>query len=348
MNKKKMIVTRTVPMEAFLRILGNVEERFPGVEKILLLQSGVVGQAKELDSYRYLEIADGMLVFDDAPAGLKNRLRAEKADMFVIASKILYAPGYDQLLALARFTGARDICMISQYLGERSIRRGGIDVPLDEAEIARVSAEDVKTRFSHSSYYEDVETAIDYQWPDIIYPMIKGCDFSRVLELAPGHGRNTRKLMEVAEEIVLVDANRTCIDYCKERFKDAPGHCRLSYYVNDGLSLGQTADNTISFVYSWDSMVHFDRYLMRRYLAEFRRVLRPGGCGFVHHSNYGNLVDNANYSTHVNPHGRSNMTKELFAEYCRDLGLEVIQQKIIDWDVQSLDCLSLLKKPKAL
>jgi ubiquinone/menaquinone biosynthesis C-methylase UbiE len=342
--KKKMIITRTVPMATFLNIMGHVEQRFPEIEKTLLLQSGVIGQQKKLDAYPYIVVPNGTLVFNDLPGDVKDRLRAAQADIFIIASKILHSPDYDELIKLARFSGAQDIYMISQYLGQRLIRHDGRDVLLDEAEIARLSAEDVKTRFSDSPYYDNVESAIDHQWPNIIYPLIKDCDFSRVLELAPGHGRNTRKLMTVAQEIVLVDANKTCIDYCKQRFKDADGSCRLSYYVNDGASLEQTADDTISFIYSWDSMVHFDSYLMRRYLAEFQRVLKPGGYGFVHHSNYGNLIDNANYSVHVNPHGRSNMTKERFAQYCGHLGLEVSQQKIIDWGVKNLDCLSVFKK----
>ena len=38
-------------------------------------------------------------------------------------------------------------------------------------------------------------------------------------------------------------------------------------------------------------MVHFDSDVVRAYLKEFRRILKPGGHGFCHHSNYtGSLV----------------------------------------------------------
>ncbi len=91
---------------------------------------------------------------------------------------------------------------------------------MDKKKIAKLSAQDVKTRFADAPYYDNVEAQKERQWKNIIYPLIKDYDFTRVLELAPGHGRNTNKLMETAKEIMPVDANETCIEFCKDRFKD--------------------------------------------------------------------------------------------------------------------------------
>jgi hypothetical protein len=90
-------------------------------------------------------------------------------------------------------------------------------------------------------------------------------------------------------------------------------------------------------------MVHFDSDVVRAYIAEFARVVRPGGHVFCHHSNYSG-----------NPTGdfravlawRNFMTKELFAHYAAKEGFEVVSQRVIDWlgDHSDIDCFSLLKK----
>jgi hypothetical protein len=35
----------------------------------------------------------------------------------------------------------------------------------------------------------------------------------------------------------------------------------------------------------------------------------------------------------------------LFAEYCAEAGLEVIEQRLLDWFVKDLDCLTRFRKP---
>lgn len=55
---------------------------------------------------------------------------------------------------------------------------------------------------------------------------------------------------------------------------------------------------SISFVYSFDSMVHFDKSIIRAYLVEFARVMRGGATGFLHHSNYGAFHPNTDWAWH--------------------------------------------------
>lgn len=218
---------------------------------------------------------------------------------------------------------------------------------LTEEEIIRFSAEDVRRKWEATSYYDRAEKTIDHQLSTYILPLInkKKYDFSRTLELAPGHGRNTNILKKMAKEIHLVDANKTCINYCKERFKNYRGPCRFFYYVNDGYSLSQIAAGIMTFIYSWDSMVHFEKSLMRAYLKEFHRVLKPSGYGLVHHSNYGSLSEKADIKIQNNPHWRSNMSAKLFIKYCSDIGLQIEEQRIIQWGtVKDLDCISVFRK----
>ncbi len=136
--------------------------------------------------------------------------------------------------------------------------------------------------FKEAEYFSIAENDIDGQWQNIVWPMIQNFDFSTVVDLAAGHGRNTTKLLTVAHKIIVVDINQECIDFCKNRF----GHNRkISYLQNDGYSLKGIRDNSVSLLYSFDSMVHFDSEVIQNYLKQIYRVLKPGGRGFIHHSN---------------------------------------------------------------
>jgi Methyltransferase domain len=212
-----------------------------------------------------------------------------------------------------------------------------------DIDIIKRTVEECRKEFQDSPYYEMAEPYMERLWPTMIWPLIKDSDFSKVLELAPGWGRNTAHMINHAGEIHLVDLNQTCIDHCRARFKEYTGPCQLHYYVNDGYSLSDIGTESISFIYSFDSMVHFDKLVIKEYIKEFSRVLIPGGKGFVHHSNYGYVSQNSDWLSH--PGYRTNVTQEMFAELCEEHGLTVDYQQVIDWGgVSNLDCLSLFQK----
>ncbi len=196
-------------------------------------------------------------------------------------------------------------------------------------------------------YYADAEPYMDRQWDKIIYPLIRGHDFSTVLELAPGHGRNTEKLRHLAKAIHLVDVNATCIEACRTRFGIEKDGCEFFYYVNDGNFLSAIKSASISFIYSFDSMVHFDKLVVKDYLGEFKRVMLPNAVGFVHHSNYGAIRPNSDWATNYGT--RSDMSAKLFSGYCEEIGLRVVSQRLLglqDWiGMEGLDCISIFRKP---
>ena len=206
---------------------------------------------------------------------------------------------------------------------------------------------ELRVTWSEGPYYQDAEKGMEAQWRDIIYPIIKQSDFTRVLELAPGHGRNTEKLRQYASEIHLVDINPPCIEACRKRFAGRSESPRLHFHINDGAKLPMIASDSISFIYYWDAMVHFDPVIIREYIGEFFRVLKPGGTGFCHHSNFGALTSDAESNWMKNPAWRSTMSGRLFREYCVDAGLVVESQTIMDWGVPKLDCISTFRKPGA-
>ena len=234
----------------------------------------------------------------------------------------------------------------------------GFDVRAANArEIARRAIEELVARktvlqcrdaHTEGGYYDDAEPVMDQQWRDLIVPHLAHFDVSITLELAPGHGRNSRLLaLHGARALHLVDVNRTCIDACRARFGEQWHGCRFFYYVNNGRDLTAIADQSTTFVYSFDSMVHFDKTVVRAYLEEFARVLRPGGGGFVHHSNYGTFAPDSDWAS--NPGGRSDVSAELFRGYCVRSGLEVIAQHLHGRaegrHMDGLDCVTLFRKP---
>lgn len=115
-----------------------------------------------------------------------------------------------------------------------------------------------------------------------------------------------------------------------------------TYLKNDGYSLKGIGDYSVSLIYSFDSMVHFDNEVVQNYLKEIYRVLKPGSRGFIHHSNY---VGNPGGNFMENPHCRNFMSKELFAHYCIRAGMNIIEQKPLDWELPALDCLTVFEKP---
>ena len=195
-------------------------------------------------------------------------------------------------------------------------------------------------------YFTEAEQWMQESWERYIWPVIKGYRFDTVLELAPGAGRNTEKLAQLAKVLHAVDLNDYALNRLRERFRSYTGTCKLHFHRNGGADLAMIDDGTITFIYCWDSAVHFDRTVIRSYVKEFARVLAGGGVGFVHHSNLG---DSADVDIRKNPHGRSNMSKELFAGYCKLNGLEVLRQIDRPWHppingVLISDCLSVFRR----
>jgi SAM-dependent methyltransferase len=104
-----------------------------------------------------------------------------------------------------------------------------------------------------------------------------------VLELGPGHGRWTDYLVGRTRSLTLVDLSPTCIKICEERFSESGAE--LHFIVNDGSSL-PVSDETVDLIWSFGTLVHVEEREIDAYLAEFSRVLRPGGHFFVHHAGW--------------------------------------------------------------
>jgi SAM-dependent methyltransferase len=115
------------------------------------------------------------------------------------------------------------------------------------------------------------------------------------------------------------------------------------FYQTDGLSLRQERNNSVDFVFSFDSLVHAESNVLTAYMQECARILRPGGLAFLHHSNLAasDLPKDGYY------HFRGSSTSaETVASGCNEIGLLVLVQEIVSWaGVDALDCFSLIAKP---
>jgi SAM-dependent methyltransferase len=153
-----------------------------------------------------------------------------------------------------------------------------------------------------------------------------------VLEIGPGFGRWTQYLRQLSRRLILVDVSERCIAACRERFGD---DTHLEYFTNDGASLDMVPDRSVDFIFSFDSLVHAEADAVGAYLAQAARKLKPGGGGFIHHSNLGAFVHPRTgqvrrFVTRRNWRAES-MSADLFRSLCEKAGLACRSQELINW-----------------
>lgn len=193
------------------------------------------------------------------------------------------------------------------------------------------------------------------QWRWSLLPRVRTFLPSRtILELGPGRGRWTHYLKDYCERLVGVDLSESCIQSCKARFA---AHSQLDFHANDGKSLAMLPDQSVDFVFSFDSLVHAEADVIEAYITQLSAKLKPDGVGFIHHSNLGayrtyysmkslvprgtgllfrlGLVDNDGLRG-------ADMDAELFESYARQAGMQCIGQELINWASKRLiDCISI-------
>lgn len=181
-------------------------------------------------------------------------------------------------------------------------------------------------------------------WEHALLPRIRAfLPAGHILELGPGYGVWSERLLPLCERMTLVDVTPTCIEACRERFAGR----RVDCHVNDGRTLGVLEDGSVDFVFSFNSLVHADHDVMRAYVRELAAKLRPGAFAFIHHSNLGE------YASTPWPELREfwgwrgrDMTGEMLRQDCREAGLVCVMQEIIPWGSPNLiDALSLFARP---
>jgi len=104
-----------------------------------------------------------------------------------------------------------------------------------------------------------------------------GMNRSRAMDFGCGVGRLTQALCEEFELVIGIDISSSMIAKANElnQFGD-----RCQYRVNTSADLTQLATNSFDFVYSNISLQHTPPESSANYIAEFFRILKPGGVAF--------------------------------------------------------------------
>jgi len=182
-----------------------------------------------------------------------------------------------------------------------------------------------------------------------------------ILEIGPGFGRWTQFLAKLCKNLILVDLSGKCISHCQKAFN---AYSHIKYYVNDGKSLDMIQDESIDFVFSFDSLIHVEEDVIETYLYQLGKKMKQNGVGFIHHSNIG--VHKTYFSLlRKIPNGMIkrtfiklgiiepseywraySMTANKFKCLAEKAGLKCLSQEIINWRTKNklIDCISVFAK----
>jgi 2-polyprenyl-3-methyl-5-hydroxy-6-metoxy-1,4-benzoquinol methylase len=188
-------------------------------------------------------------------------------------------------------------------------------------------------------------------WTWVIRPRLHAfLPAGTILEIGAGHGRIARCLRSEAERLILVDIAETCIDKCRDLFRDDPG---VTCHVNDGLHLATVEDSSVDVAVSFDALVHVELDVMRSYIGELARVLSDDGVAFLHHSNLAQYQHSVlrylpKVRTSLNRAWRSwSVGADLVAAVAQENGLYCASQELVNWQTPlplKTDCFSLIRR----
>lgn len=216
-----------------------------------------------------------------------------------------------------------------------------VGVTVSEAESLTESVAIVGAAWVESPYYDDAERWTHLFWDSNkdFRPLFDKMDLTSVLELSCGHGRHAERVAQMTDCLTVMDIHDANLDFCRNRLRAYPF---VRYVKGDGYSFEPVEQESVTAIYCYDSMVHFSPDIVKSYLKDTARILRPGGMALFHHSNYPAPRDR-HYGR--NPLARNHMTKGLFDTYAKGVDLIVLESNIINWgDVENLDCITLLQK----
>lgn len=195
----------------------------------------------------------------------------------------------------------------------------------------------------------------EMQWYGTLLPRIHAfVPADSILEIACGYGRWTQYLKDLCNQITIIDLSKSCIQACRQRFAD---ETHIEYVVNNGKSLDMVPDESKDFIFSFDSLVHAEAPVLKGYITQLRRILKPTGVAFIHHSNLGEYPIYSKITPfskkhkllaklklmEENVHWReSGVTAKIVADHAAASGLQCISQEIVNWGTKKalIDCFS--------
>lgn len=198
------------------------------------------------------------------------------------------------------------------------------------------------TASSDFAYFDSAENQRGVFWEEnhLYKQKFNELDTQITLEIACGKGRHAAQIVDTCERLYLLDTSVDAIQSTRERFKNFP---HVSVHLSeDGETIPFLSEGSVTAVFSYDAMVHFELLTMAAYLGEIARVLKPGGRALLHHSNYS---ANPTGRFTENPGWRNFMSKDVMAHLASRAELKVLDCQEINWSAPGSDALSLLEKP---
>ena len=202
---------------------------------------------------------------------------------------------------------------------------------------------EIKAAWTEAEYYEMHEQAhlMGLFWANgsVFKRMFDTLNVDNIVELACGHGRHVPKYQHIASKITLVDINQTNIDFCKNRFSD---NKKITYICNNGSELQGVPPASMTAIFSYDAMVHFEMMDVIKYIQESSRILMPGGRALFHHSNNnGNPGGNPMW----HPTWRNFMSLDIVTHAAARAGFTIIEQQALHWGgFNNIDGVTLMQK----
>jgi ubiquinone/menaquinone biosynthesis C-methylase UbiE len=144
-------------------------------------------------------------------------------------------------------------------------------------ENARYFVATARTEWSDDDYFESGRENVRREILTDMGNVCQGKDpkHMRVLEIGCGSGRITRALAETFGEVFAVDISGEMIRQARETLRDIPN---AHVFQNSGSDLRVLGDINVDFAFSYIVFQHIpDRSVIRSYVREVHRLLRPGG-----------------------------------------------------------------------
>lgn len=181
------------------------------------------------------------------------------------------------------------------------------------------------------------------QWLTCLFPRI--CGFlpsSRLVEIAPGQGRWTRFLANHCQHYIGFDLSPNTTEFCQSYLGDVGSATTKRFITNNGSDFPGADDESVNFVFSFDSLVHAELDVVEGYIKEISRVLVPGGAAFIHHSNFAVYSNDSIKNTHCRG---ETVSAEIVRLLCTKNDLLAKMQEIVPWQSELLtDCFSTIVK----
>lgn len=158
----------------------------------------------------------------------------------------------------------------------------GFAALIEEAKLTGEDPNDVLNR--HEGRWEDNENVF---FSAYLEPLLK--PGMTMLEIGPGTGRYTRRVIPFCREIYLVDYSRYLCTYLGERFRDHEG---VHIVHTEGREALPIPDNSVDFAFSLSAFVHMYLETIHWYLAQLHRIVRAEGVVLI---NYDSMMDKDGY-----------------------------------------------------